>query len=162
MRLEEQFKVLLKTPLSQVGHSPSTEVIIIDALDECVDFFQVGTVIGLLASLKRLDGIRLYFLISSPNEDRIRAAIERQENDTISLATKYHDDNVSDNKSILTINFQRIRKEKRIESTWPTEKQFPVVHRSINPSPLFIYATTLLRFLGDGTRLGIPKKRLKS
>ncbi|CAG7560616.1 unnamed protein product [Fusarium equiseti] len=163
MRLDEQFKVLLKTPLSQVGHIPSTKVIIIDALDECVDLVQVDKLIDLLVNLKTLSMVQICLLVTSRDEDPIRAAIVRQAHEKLLLATTYHDDNITDIESILRVGFQRIRKEAGIEPTWPTEEQFrEVVHRSTNPSPLFIYATTLLRFLGDGTRLRVPKKRLNN
>ncbi|KAH7198896.1 uncharacterized protein B0J16DRAFT_47357 [Fusarium flagelliforme] len=163
MRLDEQFKVLLKTPFSQVGHIPSTKVIIIDALDECVDLVQVDKLIDLLVNLKTLNMVQIRLLLTSRDEDPIRAAIVRQAHERLLLATTYHDDNITDIESILRIGFQRIRKEAGIEPTWPTEEQFrEVLHRSTNPSPLFIYATTLLRFLGDGTRLKVPKKRLNS
>ncbi|RBR12020.1 uncharacterized protein FIESC28_08790 [Fusarium coffeatum] len=163
MRLDEQFKVLLKSPLSQVGHILSTKVIIIDALDECVDLVQVHRLIDLLVSLKQLNMVQFRLLVTSRDEDVIRAAIARQPHEKLLLATTYHDDNIKDIEFILRIGFQRIRNERGIEQTWPTEEQFrEAVHRSTNPSPLFIYATTLLRFLGDGSRISIPKKRLKS
>jgi energy-coupling factor transporter ATP-binding protein EcfA2 len=162
MLLFEQSRVLLKSPLSQVGHIPSTKVIIIDALDECVEIDQLERVVDLLVSLMSLGSIRFRLLVTSRDEDPVRAAIVRHGHKRLSLATAYHDDNISDIESILRVGFQRIRKERKIEHTWPTEEQFrEVVRRSTNPSPLFIYATTLLRFLGDGTRLGVPKKRLR-
>lgn len=163
MLIYEQFMVLLKTPLSQVGATRSSRVIIIDALDECLDLMQLDQVLDLLVGLGSLRFIRFRLIVTSRDEDPVRAAIVRHAHEKLLLATTYHDDNISDIESILRVGFQRIRKERKIEHTWPTEEQFrEVVERSTSPSPLFIYATTLLRFLGDGTRLGIPKKRLTS
>ncbi|KAJ4129755.1 hypothetical protein NW768_006724 [Fusarium equiseti] len=163
MLIFEQFRVLLKTPLSQLGHVPSTKVVIIDALDECVDLAQLEQVIQFLVGLKDLDSLQFRLLVTSRDEDPVRAAIVCHPHAKLSLSTTYRDDSISDIESILKVGFQRIKKERRIEGTWPTEGQFrEVVHRSTSPSPLFIYATTLLRFLGDGTHHGIPKSRLQS
>ena len=166
MLLHEQFNVLLKTPLSHVGATLLSKVIIIDALDECVDLVEednlsVDQLIHLLASLRNVGVIEFSILVTSRDESILRSAMEHQGHDTLPLATTFRRDNISDIESILRIGFQQISKERKYEQNWPKEADFiTVLQRSTDPSPLFIYARTLLLFLGLGTKKGYAKKRL--
>ncbi|KAJ4003175.1 hypothetical protein NW766_012493 [Fusarium irregulare] len=71
MLIYEQFMVLLKTPLSQVGATRSSRVIIIDALDECLDLMQLDQVLDLLVGLGSLRFIRFRLIVTSRDEDPI-------------------------------------------------------------------------------------------
>ncbi|CZR49580.1 uncharacterized protein FPRO_15939 [Fusarium proliferatum ET1] len=162
MRLDEQFKVLIKGPLSEIGIIPSAKVIIIDALDECTNLIEASKIIKLLCSLGDLDTLRFRLLVTSRDENLVRKAIENQMHESLQLATAFRNDNISDIRSILRLGFEDIRKETEIKHAWPTHEQFEVIlQRSINPSPLFIYAATFLRFLDEGKEMRTSEKRLQ-
>ncbi|CAJ0554472.1 Ff.00g129850.m01.CDS01 [Fusarium sp. VM40] len=161
MRLDEQFRVLIKGPLSEIDILASTKVIIIDALDECTDLINAAKIINLLSSLRSSSPLQFRLLVTSRDEDLAREAIEHQEHIPLPLATKFREDNISDIRSILTLGFENLRKETKINHTWPKEEQFEIVwQRSVEPSPLFIYAATLLRFLNNAKRTGYLEQRL--
>jgi energy-coupling factor transporter ATP-binding protein EcfA2 len=161
MRLDEQFRVLIKGPLSERDIIPSTKVIIIDALDECNDLIDAAKIINLLNSLGSSSPLQFRLLVTSRDEYLARKAIEHQVHIPLPLATRFREDNISDITSILRLGIENLRKEARIDHTWPTEEQFEVVlQRSIHPSPLFIYAATLLRFLNNAKRTGYLEQRL--
>ncbi|EWG38467.1 hypothetical protein FVEG_14893 [Fusarium verticillioides 7600] len=161
MHFKKQLEVLIKAPLSQVDPVPCTKVIIIDALDECSDLLKTGQIIGLLLDLAKSTKMRFRILVTSRDEDLLRTAIEEQAHDSLALASTFRKDNVSDINSILKFGFHKIRQEMGIGHGWPTDEQFhEVSRRSTDPSPLFIYAVTLLRFLYDGTKRSFPQKRL--
>ncbi|KAF5614968.1 vegetative incompatibility het-e-1 [Fusarium sp. NRRL 25303] len=162
MRLDDQFKVLIKGPLSEIGIISSTKVIIIDALDECTNLIEASKITKLLCSLGDSNTLRFRLLVTSRDENQVRKAIENQVHESLQLATTFRNDNVSDIRSILRLGFQDIRKETEIEHVWPTHEQFEVIlQRSINPSPLFIYAATFLRFLDEGKEMCTSEKRLE-
>lgn len=161
MRLDEQFRVLIKGPLSVIDILPSTKVIIIDALDECADLINAAKIINLLSSLGGSSPLQFRLLVTSRDENLAREAIEHQEHIPLPLATRFREDNVSDIRSILRLGFENLGKEIRADRTWPTEEQFEtVLQRSIDPSPLFIYAATLLRFLNNAKQTGYLEQRL--
>ncbi|KAG4291553.1 hypothetical protein FPRO06_13774 [Fusarium proliferatum] len=162
MRLEQQFEVLLKGPLSEIGIVSSTKVIIIDALDECTNLLEASKIIKLLCSLGTSNVLRFRLLVTSRDESLVRKAIENQIHESLQLATTFRNDNISDIRSILRLGFEDIRKETEIEHAWPTDEQFEVIlQRSINPSPLFIYAATFLRYLDEGKEMCTSEKRLQ-
>ncbi|CVL07284.1 uncharacterized protein FMAN_15371 [Fusarium mangiferae] len=162
MRLDEQFKVLIKVPLSAIGIIPSTKVIIVDALDECTNLIEASKIIKLLCSLRDSKNLRFRLVVTSRDESLVRKAIENQLHESLQLATTFRNDNISDIRSILRLGFEEIRKETEIKHAWPTDEQFEVIlQRSINPSPLFIYAATFLRFLDEGKDMCTSEKRLQ-
>ncbi|KAH6963267.1 hypothetical protein DER45DRAFT_552710 [Fusarium avenaceum] len=163
MRLDDQFRVLIKGPLSEIDITPSTKVIIIDALDECTDLNSAAKIINLLSGLESSSPLQFRLLVTSRDEGLAREAIEHQEHIPLPLASMFRGDNISDIRSILGLGFENLRKEARMNHTWPTEEQFEaVLQRSIDPSPLFIYAATLLRTLDDAKRTGYLEQRLDS
>ncbi|KAG4259298.1 hypothetical protein FPRO03_12974 [Fusarium proliferatum] len=162
MRLDEQFKVLIGGPLSEIGIISSTKVIIIDALDECTNLIEASKIIKLLCSLRDLNPLRFRFLVTSRDENLVRKAINTQTHQSLQLATTFRNNNISDIRSILRLGFEDIRKEIEIKHAWPTDGQFEVIlQRSINPSPLFIYVATFLRFLNEGKEMCTSEKRLQ-
>ncbi|KAG5657632.1 hypothetical protein KAF25_007665 [Fusarium avenaceum] len=161
MRLDEQFRVLIKGPLSEIDIVPSTKVIIIDALDECTDLINAAKIVNLLSNPGASNPLQFRLLVTSRDEDLAREATERQVHIPLPLATRFREDNISDIRSILTLGFENLRKETRTNHIWPKEEQFEVVlQRSIDPAPLFIYAATLLRFLNNAKRTGYLEQRL--
>ncbi|KAH7001068.1 hypothetical protein EDB80DRAFT_810279 [Ilyonectria destructans] len=113
--LEDQFKILIQHPLSEMDGPKITRVIIVDALDEC----------------------------NAP--DHLYRILRRDKNGI---------------KIVLEAGLAEIKAENDIKTDpWPSLEDFDqILTQATTPSPLFIYAKTLLRFVNQKGR---PLKRLK-
>ncbi|KAF5007509.1 hypothetical protein FDECE_6156 [Fusarium decemcellulare] len=154
--LVEQFKVLIQNPLSRLNNQETKpKLIILDALDECEDTSKLGQVIELFASLKAPTNMRLCVLLTSRQTHPIRNTFRKLEDDrypyvSMSLHEELPDETREDIRTFLTMEFGRIREKKNIEGAWPNPNHVNlVVNRATTPSPLFIYASTLLRFIDN-------------
>lgn len=158
--LETQFDTLFRKPLRRLLEKGKmrgfTVVIIIDALDECVDYGDLGPLIALLSGLNSEEQ-RFNILLTSRSagtfESRIREFIvEGQDYTNLYLEdTEYAKETQQDISIYMSEMFRRIRQQFDIEqSPWPTQaEQELLITRATTPSPLFIYAATLYRFLTD-------------
>ncbi|KAF5579367.1 vegetative incompatibility het-e-1 [Fusarium pseudocircinatum] len=163
MRLQQQLSILLETPLSEIDLVSSMKLIIIDALDECANLDRATEIMSLLHRLKDLNTLRIRLLITSRDECPVRKAMDQLSHQSLSLAADFGKDAASDIEEILKHGFANIRKEMGIKETWPSSHQYhELLKRATDPSPLFIYAATLLRFVYDGSRRGFPKRRSES
>ncbi|KAJ3542247.1 hypothetical protein NM208_g4202 [Fusarium decemcellulare] len=154
--LVEQFKVLIQKPLSRLNNQETKpKLIIIDALDECEDTPKLGQVIELFASLKESTSMRLCVLFTSRQTHPIRNTFRKLEevrypHVSMPLHEKWLDETKKDIRAFLVKEFERIREEQNIKGTWPTPNHVDlVVDRATTPSPLFIYASTLLGFIDN-------------
>lgn len=156
--LETQFDTLFRTPLERLlkkgKMSSFTFVIIIDALDECADPGDLGPLISLLAGLNSTEqrfNILLTSRAAGTFESRIREFVVEGEN-YINLHledAEFAEETQNDIQVYMTEMFARTRKQFDIEQDpWPTESEQEIlITRAVTPSPLFIYAATLYRFL---------------
>ncbi|KAG5823866.1 hypothetical protein H9Q74_006016 [Fusarium xylarioides] len=163
MRLDHQFVLLLESPLSEMDLLSSTKLIIIDALDECCNLDRSAEIIGLLDRLRDLKTLRIRILVTSRDELPLRKAMNQVPHRSLSLATDFCEEAASDIEEVLKHGFTKIRIDTKIEEAWPTNDQFQeILKRATDPSPLFIYASTLLRFVHDDKPQSHPKRRLDS
>jgi hypothetical protein len=142
---------LLKLVKSNKPSSPSSYLLIIDALDECDNEGHIRTILQLLAEARSLTTLRLRVFLTSRPEVPIRHGIcaipqaEYQDfvlhdikpaiiNHDISLFLEYH----------LGI----IGQEWTLGSKWPGDKVLRQL--VIHASGLFIWAATAYRFIKDG------------
>ena len=151
--LGDQFDRILKEPLSTVRTSRGQKlllVIIIDALDECQDDINIGTIIKRLPELQHtVSAVELQFFVTSRPESRILSGFnEVQGKHTaailheISQSTVEHDIGV-----FFQVKLPKIRKERRLDERWPGEKN---IQRLVQmTAPLFIYAATMYRVFED-------------
>ncbi|KAH7129023.1 hypothetical protein EDB81DRAFT_138473 [Dactylonectria macrodidyma] len=167
--LDEQFKILISTPLSQlnaVDDDESTRIIVIDALDECTDLVGIDKVLELL-STDTTSQLRLRVIVTSRPTARILDSFQSMQETGISYATvKLHDEfkreTEDDIRTFLTKSFGLIKTRRRIHhDPWP---EVEVLNQAIaHATPLFIYATTLIRFIDPpGSRVLNPTKQLES
>ena len=169
--LEEQFKTLILAPLSEVLPDKSemlTKVIVVDALDECERYGHIPRILNLLAQLQKLSTIRLCVFLTSRSASPIVDVFEdfKRNNSTYSslaLHEEFYNETAADIRSFLTKQFANIKSRRKItKDPWPeSEKLDRLFTLASQPSPLFIYAATLCRFVNDETGRKMPTKQLE-
>ena len=170
MALKEQFKRLILTPLSEMPTDKSgilTGVIIVDALDECEQYNRIPKILSLLSQLRELRTVRLrVFLTSRPAIPIVDAFEELRSNGvtyrSLALHEAFYEDTKADISTFLKSRFATIKTKRKITGPWPDPTDLDrLVSLATNPSPLFIYAATLCRFVDDGKGIKRPTKQLK-
>ncbi|KAE8132176.1 hypothetical protein BDV38DRAFT_288020 [Aspergillus pseudotamarii] len=156
--LREQFDKLLYQPLLNLCPDQSiTIVIVIDALDECEGEDNMRLILQLLFKLQDIQSVHLRVFLTSRPELPIRLGFKQEEN---------HQDVVlhdlpapvieHDIRLFLTKKLSQIRDERELVSDWPEQEN---IERLVKMAvPLFIFAATLCRFVGDADWL--PHERL--
>ena len=170
--LEDQFKILLKNPLSELlpwTRERSAKLIIIDALDECEDLDKVDRALTLLSSLQTIKAVRIYALLTSRHEISISRSFVGLEDignkhKTLALHEKYRTETHHDIRNYLTDQLARIKKKHKIkQNPWPEAIDLDrIIDRATDPSPLFIYAFTFLRYIDDVKGRKNPVERMKT
>lgn len=153
--LNEQFKKLIYDPIrATAGEGPrGYKIIVIDAVDECVNLQVVSSFIKLI--LQSASDIPLKFFIASRDEDLIRSAFyhhpelstpftlhEVEKHLVEDDIRKYIEGSLSDIKS---------QGLDPVLDAWPAPSElFNLVDHS---GRLFIYAATAIRYINDGGKL---------
>ena len=158
---KEQFKKLIFQPLSQIKrNSPRslTLVIVVDALDECERERDVKDILPLLAQTQMLTTIHMRVFLTSRPELPIRLGFEK-------LSPDAHQDVIlqgippamieHDISAFLKDELARFRDEYNcvhpadslLPLDWPGESNIQTLTKMA--SPLFIFAKTVCRFVGD-------------
>ncbi|KAE9568203.1 hypothetical protein CGMCC3_g15668 [Colletotrichum fructicola] len=161
--LEAQFDQLLWRPLADLSLDPSrlTKVIIIDALDECERPGHLRQVLNLLAKLGTVSTVRLRVLVTSRSTLHIADAFRGICPQSLDLETEHQVETRTDVAIFIKQRFASIKVRWEIQETWPDEIQLDrLVHLSTTPSPLFIYAATLCRFIDDPDKREDPVDQL--
>ncbi|KAJ3454402.1 hypothetical protein MRS44_018296 [Fusarium solani] len=169
--VREQFDKLILGPLSKISQnlrSASSLVIVIDALDECERDADTSLLIDLFshAQSPRLPRLRL-FVTSRPELpirlgfSAIKGTYQALVLHEIPAPIVKHDiftffehelGGIRDNFNLC------VEEEQKLPSDWPGESN---LHRLvITAIPLFIFASTVCRFIGDW-RYGNPNKQLQ-
>ena len=153
LSLRDQWHQLVLRPLSRLdgSSSPSSYVLIVDALDECDSEDDIRIILQLLAEARTLKTIQLRFFLTSRPEIPIRHGIYRipQVNHqdfvlhNISPAVINHDISL-----FLEYNLRIIREEWTLGAGWPGEQALKQL--VVNAGGLFIWAATACRFIRDG------------
>jgi hypothetical protein len=169
--LEEQFKILVETPLGNIPPSSFAlpKIIVIDALDECEEEINVPKICEYLCRLQTLTTVRLRVLITSRDDYSMVNAFKRLEKlnikyQSLSLDRDFLDETKSDIRTFLDDEFASIRSNFSVEEDpWPDSQTLQkIVNLATSPSPLFIYAATLCRFLDDPTGRSDPVDSLET
>ncbi|CAI0654347.1 unnamed protein product, partial [Colletotrichum noveboracense] len=161
--LETQFNQLLWHPLADLSLDPSppTKVIIIDALDECECPGNLEQALNLLAKLGTVNTVRLRVLVTSRSTHHIADAFRHIYHRSLDLETDHQVETRTDVAIFLKQRFAKIKASWEIWETWPNERQLNrLIHLSTTPSPLFIYAATLCRFIDDPDKREDPVDKL--
>jgi hypothetical protein len=152
--LNLQFDRLLYRPLRALGPQAqglSTAVIVIDALDECENEQDVEAILHSLPSLQDANTVNIRIFLTSRPELPIRQAFseipDRSFQDFVLHEMIAREATEHDISLFLKHQFTKIRKARRIPSSWPRDED---LHALVTISvPLFISAATLCRFIGD-------------
>jgi hypothetical protein len=158
--LRYQWDHLIIDPLSRLEakSSPTTIVIVIDALDECDSERDIRIILRLLATTKMLKSIRLRVFITSRPEIAVRCGfsqIPKPERQIFVL----HDISPTvvdrDLRLFFEDNFMALRQERGFAADWPGLR---LLKRLIEISGgLFIWASTACRFIREGRRLALKR-----
>jgi hypothetical protein len=156
--LSEQFDKLILQPLLKLRlDRPTTTVIVIDALDECDREDDIQVIIRLLFRLQSFHSVRLRVLLTSRPELPIRLGF-KQNTDHQDLVLHELPRPVieHDIRVFLEHKLSKIRDERSLPQEWPGNGNMEkLVKMAV---PLFIFAATICRFVGD--RDWLPEERL--
>ncbi|KAF9446041.1 hypothetical protein P691DRAFT_804783 [Macrolepiota fuliginosa MF-IS2] len=162
--LRHQFRYLFVSPLQELvakGEDIPERVVIIDGLDECAGVAAQQTIIDIVAASIRDNTTPFVWLICSRLEPHLVAVFESSE---ISAVTHQEELTVprgidNDIAKYLIDELVKIGREHRLRLPWPRERDIGTL---INlSSGLFIYANTVIRFIGDRDSPG-PEKQLRA
>ena len=168
--LKQQFDTLVLEPLNKLyldSQKPSTIVIVVDALDECDGEADVRTMIRLLSQVKCFSSIQLKFFLTSRPELPIRLGFQDISGSYEGLALHQIPEPIIEHDiyAFLTYELTRIRddynksvlQDRHLHTDWPGQANIQsLVQMAV---PLFIFATTICRFLED-RRCGEPDEQL--
>ncbi|KAE8131510.1 hypothetical protein BDV38DRAFT_288620 [Aspergillus pseudotamarii] len=156
--LSQQFDKLLLQPLLKLElNEPTSTVIVIDALDECEQEKDIRVLLQLLPQVQKSKDLRLQIFLTSRPELPIRLGFQQiQEHQDLVLHKLPNSVIEGDIRLFLQHQLGKIQKEHSLSPGWPGEDIIDIlVAKSV---PLFIFAATLCRFIGDGKQR--PEKRL--
>ncbi|EGX53242.1 hypothetical protein AOL_s00006g503 [Orbilia oligospora ATCC 24927] len=165
--LEKQFNNLILYPLENLGQVSLSLILVIDALDECEGDETIRQIIYLLAKIQALKTIHMRIFLTSRPELPIRLGFHKISSDTYK-DIKLHDVPLAtignDISTFLTARFSEMREEFNDCAIGnPLPKEWPggdVIQKLTGVAiPLFIFAATICRFIGDKTEWD-PEKRL--
>ena len=147
-KLSVQFRLLLVDPIkSVVDSSLKTYVVVIDALDECMN---VGTVEKLIQAIVGFaPDMPLKFFLSSRDTTQIQSAFHHNHNYTPMIVPLYTIERTvvqEDIKRYLHTSLSAIVTKNRLSIPWPPLDELEILlERS---DRLFIYAATAVRYIG--------------
>ncbi|KAE8443107.1 hypothetical protein EG329_002351 [Mollisiaceae sp. DMI_Dod_QoI] len=159
--LRDQWDKLILDPLSKLDSisSPSTIVLVIDALDECDNERDIRILLRLLAQTSSLNNIRLRTFITSRPEIAIRCGFtqipeaERQVFVLQDILPTIVDRDLS---LFFEDSLKSIREERGFAADWPGSR---IIKRLVEIScGLFIWASTACRYIREGKRMA--KRRI--
>ncbi|KAF4921083.1 Vegetative incompatibility protein HET-E-1 [Colletotrichum fructicola] len=161
--LEVQFNQLLWRPLADLALETSrlAKVIIIDALDECERPEHLRQILALLSKFGTFTTVCLRVLVTSRSTSAVTTALDGVCHRNLNLEAEHRDEAQTDIATFLKQRFADIRNRWKIDETWPDHRQIDrLIHLSTTPSPLFIYAATLCRFIDDADEQEHPIDQL--
>ncbi|KND86202.1 hypothetical protein TOPH_09171 [Tolypocladium ophioglossoides CBS 100239] len=161
-RLEDQFEKLILRPMEAAHCDVSMAgMVVIDALDECDGDQDVKAIIYQLSRANRPTEAPLKFFVTSRFEPPIQLGFENIHGQYLELPLHAIPETEirRDIRAFLESRLEQIQREFRLPSDWPHEEQVQKLVKMA--APLFIFAATACRFIGDRRRRGGPKKSLE-
>ncbi|KAF9781916.1 hypothetical protein IL306_012763 [Fusarium sp. DS 682] len=167
--LQEQFEKLILEPLSKVNHNlgtPNPLILVIDALDECeAESSQVESILRKLCQGKAL-GLKVF--ITSRPEHHIQLGFCTIDGDYLREILHETSEAIIDSDLSLLFQHELFKTRSNYNRTcsiddklpqdWPGKSTISCLVEMA--SPLFIFAATLCRFIGDW-RCGGPDQQLQ-
>lgn len=145
--LSNQFDRMIIGPLRKVTHTLPTDLaVVIDALDECDDNHEIGQLLEIL--VKHASKLPIKVFVSSRPEPQIRMRIGRMDSQLILHEL---------NKSIVRNDIETYFRVELASISLSQSQLAALVERA---GALFIYAATVVRYIGAEDFSLNPKKRL--
>lgn len=164
---EQQLETLILNPVRSLSKQSSdkwSRTIVVDALDKCEKGY-IPTICTQLLRLHGLDSVRLRIFLTSRSHGTIVQIFKDFEEKGITRSLsmlKYSSETSVDIAKVLEANFAGIRKRKNIEEGWPAPTDLHhLVNLATRPSPLFIYAATVCRYVDNVMISTNPVSRLR-
>ncbi|KAF9443937.1 hypothetical protein P691DRAFT_678566, partial [Macrolepiota fuliginosa MF-IS2] len=162
--LHHQFHHLFVFPLQELaskGEDISERVVIIDGLDECAGVAAQQTIVQIVAASIQDNTTPFIWLICSRLEPHLIATFK-----SLQISAMTHQEELMVSRAIdneitkyLTDELAKIGMEHDLPVPWPRERDMGTL---VNLSGgLFIYANTVVRFIGDHNSLG-PEDQLQA
>ncbi|KAK4219874.1 WD40-repeat-containing domain protein [Rhypophila decipiens] len=163
--LKEQWHHLILTPIKQLQHnrdsSPSTILMVLDALDECDNEKEIRLILKLLPTSKEIKNTRLRILVTSRPEIYIRSPFKKipEGERQVCVLHEIAPETVnSDLNLYFTNKFMSIRDERDdLDEDWPGLST--IKHLVKISYGLFIWAATACRFIEKGK--GFARERMQ-
>jgi hypothetical protein len=149
----DQWRQLILGPLRRFEKdaTPSTYVIVVDALDECNNSDDIEIILRLMAEARDLKRIRLRILLTSRPEIPIRHGFEEipetEHRDFVlhKISPSIVDRDIS---IFLEYKLRQIERKHSLGASWPGPKILDQMVQ--NAGGLFIWAATACRFISEG------------
>ena len=160
--LKDQFVKLILQPLSevkQISLQDTGYVVVIDALDECEREEDIRAILRLLEQTKDIKPVSLHVFVTSRPELPIRLGFKQMSDGTYQNLV-LHEVPRTTIEGDITLFFKhelaKIREQRSLDAPWPEKGHIQtLVNMAV---PLFIFAATVCRFLGETN--GNPRRRL--
>ncbi|KAF3926024.1 hypothetical protein ABW20_dc0108314 [Dactylellina cionopaga] len=163
--LREQFEKLIYQPFCEmpikVSSHKTKSIIVIDALDECEGKDDMQIIIWLLAQLNNIEAANLRVLLTSRPELSINPTFKRLSQNKYTSIVLHEVPEVEvqhDISLFLEFKLSRIREQHSLPRDWPGDENIQRLTK--RAAPLFVYAATLCRFIGDEN--WAPDERIKT
>lgn len=158
--LQVQFEKLIFKPLSETFLPKALGlIVVIDALDECERDEDVRAILQLILQTKDLKPVSLRVFVTSRPELPVRIGFKQMSDGTYQDLILYEvpKETIEQDMTVFFKHeFAKIRQKRSLPSEWPKEKRIKMLVRMA--IPLFIFASTVCRFVGE--IIGNPKRRL--
>ncbi|KAM6492901.1 hypothetical protein JOM56_011035 [Amanita muscaria] len=151
--LEVQFNKLIAQPFLTISGGESAastymRVIIIDGLDECSDAKLQERILRIITDAVTNARFPLRFVISSRPEAHIQDLFDQFQYPTLRIDLATVDDAFRDIETYLKFEFARIAVEQQLDvKTWPVQGTMDTLVS--NSSGQFVYASTVMKYIGD-------------
>ena len=154
--LSGQMDKLIVQPLVQ---SAISTVIVIDALDECIDTKPVSAILSVLGQFAaKIPNVKLF--VTGRPDPRIREGFRLRPVAKLTGVLVLHEVELSrvnsDVRLFFTHSFSEIKSREFVSDDWPTKEQVDLLCQ--RAAGLFVYAMATIMFVGQPTMN--PKKRL--
>ncbi|KAF3937930.1 hypothetical protein ABW19_dt0210345 [Dactylella cylindrospora] len=160
--ISEQFVKLILQPLSQLNspqYAAMTAIMVIDALDECAREADQELIVLLLGRLKEARSIDMRVFLTSRPELPLRLGFEKLSAGTYQDVVLHEAPGIEHDITVfLKDEFTKMRKIHSIPPDWPEDSD--VQKLAEMAVPLFIFAATACRFIGD--RKWDPRDQIKT
>ncbi|KAI9035476.1 NACHT and WD40 domain protein [Aspergillus affinis] len=143
----EQFNKLLLEPLKNVAMYPSrTLVIVIDALDECENNKEIGTILQFLPRVREPSSMRLKIFLTSRPELPLRRFFEKESSHQGLILERIAEEAIKEDiMRFLEHRFAEIGRQANTGKDWPGDEVLEALATAC--MPLFISAATICRFI---------------